>query len=442
MRTPRRNDARHSSGPTTRSANPNDRPAGASFRPTPSGGRRAERGERPAHAPDRPPRNPWGRPAGNGAGQAPLTQAEGILDQDARSYYYVRTRADWVPCPADLFVPPALIERAGLRVGHQITVTARPPRAGDRFSSVADVLRIEGRESDARTWQQFERLTAVSPHRRLRLEVSRDEFTTRAIDLLAPMGRGTRGLIVAPPFAGKTRLLSAIARALATNYPELKIFVVLIDERPEEVTEFRRLGVGNVVASSFDSGAESHLQLAELVLHRAQRLVEIGEDVVFLVDSLTRLARTSNLDSKGTGRTLSGGLDAAALRFPRKLLGAARCTEEGGSLTILATTLVDTGSRMDDHIYEEFKGTGNWELHLSRALAERRIFPAIDVPATGTRREELLYTPEELSAVTKLRRHLQVNAGGQEQMALLLKWLEQTKDNSHLLAAAERLVDK
>ena len=371
-----------------------------------------------------------------------MGEAIGIVDLDPRGYYMVRVRPDWLPSPQDLFVPPPVLDRTGLRVGHVVRVTTRPPRPGDRYGSVGEVLDIDGREPDARSWPHFDQLTAISPFKRLRLETTREEFTTRAIDLLAPLGRGSRGLIVAPPFAGKTRLLTAIAKALHQNYPELKIFIVLIDERPEEVTEFRRLNVGTVVASSFDSGPESHLQLAELVLNRAQRLVEMGEDVVMLVDSLTRLARTSNLDGKGTGRTLSGGIDAAALRFPRKLLGAARGTEEAGSLTILATTLVDTGSRMDDHIYEEFKGTGNWELHLSRSLAERRIYPAIDIPSTGTRREELLYTPEELSATAKLRRHLQISAGGDAQMALLLKWLEQTKDNSFLLAAADRLADK
>jgi transcription termination factor Rho len=263
------------------------------------------------------------------------------------------------------------------------------------------------------------------------------------IDLFCPMGFGTRGLIIAQPFAGKTTLLKNIATSVARRYPESERFILLVDERPEEVTEFRRAEVGIVIGSSFDQGTESHLKNAELLLARAQRLVEQGRDVVMLVDSLTRLARASNLSGPQSGRTMSGGLDPKALQFPRKLFGAARATAEGGSLTVLATVLVDTGSRMDDLVFEEFKGTGNWELRLDRKLAEARLYPAVDIPASGTRREELLYTDSELVAVQRLRRWLYGQAGDrQEQLDLLLKLFRKYPSNQEIIAIGSQLAPK
>jgi transcription termination factor Rho len=333
------------------------------------------------------------------------------------------------------------VRQFGLRTGQCIRAEWRPPAKGQRSASVSQVLAIEGEDPTvAKNWPSFEKLVAESPSRRIRLETGPDDTSGRAIDLFAPMGFGQRGLIIAQPFAGKTTLLRNIASSIAEKYPDCERYILLIDERPEEVTEFRRLAAAHVIGSSFDSGAENHLKNAELLLARAQRLVEKGKDVVILVDSLTRLARASNLTGKQSGRTMTGGLDPAALQFPRRLFGAARATDGAGSLTIIATVLVDTGSRMDDMVFEEFKGTGNWEMRLDRKLSEARLFPAMDIPAAGTRREELLYTPEELTAVQRLRRFLSGQAGDrQEQLDMLLKWFKRFPSNQQIIEVASQI---
>ena len=367
--------------------------------------------------------------------------ADGIFELTPQGHGFLRRDPNWIPSREDLFVPNGLVRQFNLRTGQSLTVAWRPPAKGQRSASVSQVLTIEGQPPvEARNWPLFERLTAESPTRRMLLESGPEDTSGRAIDLLAPLGFGQRGLIIAQPFAGKTTLLRNIAQSIAARYPEAERFILLVDERPEEVTDFRRAEVGQVIGSSYDSGAENHLKNAELLLARAQRLVESGKDVVMLVDSLTRLARASNLTGKQSGRTLSGGLDPAALQFPRRLFGAARATDGRGSFTILATVLVDTGSRMDDMVFEEFKGTGNWELRLDRKLAEARLFPAIDIPASGTRREELLYTPEELAAVQRLRRLLHGQAGDrQEMLDMLLKWFKKFPSNQQIIEAVSQL---
>jgi transcription termination factor Rho len=279
-------------------------------------------------------------------------------------------------------------------------------------------------------------LTPIYPQERLRLESSPSAIATRLMDLIAPIGKGQRGMIVAPPKAGKTTLLKEVANSLTNNYPDLYLLVLLIDERPEEVTDMKRSVAGEVVSSTFDQLPENHVKVAEMVLERARRLVEQGKDVVILLDSITRLARAHNLVIPPSGRTLSGGLDPAALHKPKRFFGAARKLEEAGSLTILATALVETGSRMDDVIYEEFKGTGNMELHLDRRLAERRVFPAIDIQRSGTRKEELLLDPEELELTWNLRRSLAANTSGiAEYTEFLIKRLRNSRSNAEFLAA-------
>jgi transcription termination factor Rho len=366
---------------------------------------------------------------------------EGILELTNQGHGFLRRDANWVPSRDDLFVPNGLIRQLGLRSGQAIKASWRPPSKGQRSASVSQVISVEGQPPNAaRNWPVFDRLTAESPTRRIRLESAPDDISGRAIDLFAPMGFGQRGLIIAQPFAGKTTLLKNIASSIALRYPESERFILLVDERPEEVTDFRRAEVGHVIGSSYDNGAENHLKNAELLMARAQRLVEAGKDVVMLVDSLTRLARASNLNGKQSGRTLSGGLDPAALQFPRRLFGGARATDGPGSFTVIATVLVDTGSRMDDMVFEEFKGTGNWEMRLDRKLAEARLFPAIDVAATGTRREELLYEPDEMLAVQRLRRFLRGQSGDrQEQLDMLLKLLKKFPTNQQIIEAVSQI---
>lgn len=366
---------------------------------------------------------------------------EGILELTNQGHGFVRRDPNWIPSRDDLFVPNGLIRQFSLRTGHHIRANWRPPAKGQRSASVSQLLEVEGKPpAEARNWPQFERLSAESPSRRIYLERGPEDTSGRAIDIFAPMGFGQRGLIIAQPFAGKTTLLRNMALSIAENYPESERFILLIDERPEEVTDFKRANVGQVVGASYDTGADSHLKAAELLMQRAQRLVESGKDVVMLVDSLTRLTRASNMTQKGSGRTMSGGIDPAALTFPRKLFGAARATDGGGSFTIIATVLVDTGSRLDDLVYEEFKGTGNWELRLDRKLAEARLYPAMDIPATGTRREELLLTEDELLAESRLRRFLSGQVGDrQEQLDMLLKWLKKFPTNKQIIEAAAAL---
>jgi transcription termination factor Rho len=332
-----------------------------------------------------------------------------------------------LPDPADPQVPAALIRRFGLRKGDTVEGVR------DRGRPLTGVERINGRTpQELGRRPHFHDLTPLHPRERLRLEHPASGLTGRLVDLVAPVGKGQRGLIVAPPKTGKTVLLQQVAAAIAANHPEARLMVVLLDERPEEVTDMRRSVRGEVYASTFDRSPRQHIALAELVVERAKRLVEQGEDVVILLDSLTRLCRAHNNAAAAGGRTLSGGVDAAALHGPKRLFGAARLTEEAGSLTVLATALVETGSRADDFFFEELKSTGNMELRLDRALADRRVFPAVDITPSGTRREELLLTPAELTAVRGLRRALR-SREGQANLETLLERLRATPDNAAFL---------
>ncbi len=334
-----------------------------------------------------------------------------------------------------VIVSAGLIKQFALRSGDYVVGKARAPRENERYGTLIRVEAINGVDPEtARQRPKFDELIPQFPDRRIRLETTADELATRVIDLLAPIGRGQRGLIVAPPKAGKTTLLKKVARAVVQNEPDIKVIVLLIDERPEEVTDFREEVEGvEVIASTFDEPPQSHIRVAEFVHERAKRIVEEGGHVMILLDSITRLARANNLVTPPTGRTLSGGLDSAALHFPKKFLGAARNIRGGGSLTILATALVETGSRMDDVIFEEFKGTGNMELHLSRRLEERRIFPAIDILKSGTRREELLLGEEVIHKMWLLRKVL-ADMDPAEAMEMLLSRLSKTKSNAEFLA--------
>ncbi|MFE6337857.1 transcription termination factor Rho [Streptomyces sp. NPDC057806] len=345
----------------------------------------------------------------------------GVLDIDSGGKGHLRA-AGLLAAAGDLQVSPALIRRHGLRRGDLVEGVR-----GDR-RTLAEVARVNGRAPE-RDRRNFGDLTPLHPSERIRLEHPAAGLTGRVADLIAPVGKGQRGLIVAPPKTGKTVLLQQIAAAVAGNHPEARLMVVLLDERPEEVTDMRRSVRGEVYASTFDRAPKEHIALADLVIERAKRLVEAGEDVVILLDSLTRLCRAHNNAAAAGGRTLSGGVDASALIGPKRFFGAARATEEGGSLTILATALVETGSRADDYFFEELKSTGNMELRLSRDLAFRRVFPAVDLNPSGTRREELLLTPAELTAVRGLRRALQ----GKDALDTLLQRMRETPDNATFL---------
>lgn len=360
------------------------------------------------------------------------TPVTGVLDI-VGNQGFLRT-AGYHPTPNDPQVTTAQIRKYGLRKGDLVEGTTDRPRA------LGTVERINGREAGAPGVRpHFGDLTPVHPRERLRLETSPGALTTRLVDLVAPVGKGQRGLIVAPPKTGKTLLLQSLANSVAVNHPDAHLMVVLLDERPEEVTDMRRSVRGEVLASTFDRPAKEHIALAELAVERAKRLVELGQDVVILLDSITRLCRAHNNAAPGNGRTLSGGVDSAAVQAPKRLFGAARCAEEGGSLTILATALVDTGSRADDYFFEELKGTGNMELRLDRSLAEKRIFPAIDVTPSGTRREELLLPAAELAAVRGLRRALQ-SRDTQQTLEILLDRMRQSPDNATFLQQIHRTV--
>ena len=366
--------------------------------------------------------------------------AQGILEVLANGSGFLRVRDSLDASPQDPYVAQSQMRAFGLRTGDLVAGTVRPPSGRERSPSLLSIQAVEG-EPPARDQDRplFDSLTAISPETRLRLESGPTDLTGRAIDLVAPLGKGQRGLIVAPPKAGKTQILQRIARSVAANYHDVVLLLLLVDERPEEVTDFRRDGSGQVFASSFDAAPQRHLHLARLVQARAERLVERGRDVFVLLDSLTRLARASNLGAKGTGRSLSGGLDAGAVTMPRQFLGDARNIEGGGSLTILATVLVETGSRLDEIIFEEFKGTGNWEVRLDRRTAERRFYPAMDVAASGTRREELLASEEELDGMNRLRRYLMDYAQTPEGRAeRLLSLLQATPTNAELLRRLPR----
>ncbi|MFO7247506.1 MAG: transcription termination factor Rho [Bacillota bacterium] len=357
---------------------------------------------------------------------------EGILDILPEGYGFLRP-VHYLPSNEDIYISASQIRRFDLRNGDKVSGKVRPPKENERYFGLLQVEAVNGEDPElAAERLHFPALTPLYPEEKLTLETTPDKLSTRIIDLLCPVGKGQRGLIVAPPKAGKTMLLKEIANSIATNYPDIELFVLLIDERPEEVTDMQRSVRGEVVYSTFDEVPEHHIKVAELVLERAMRLVEHKRDVVILLDSLTRLTRSYNLIIPPSGRTLSGGIDPAAFHRPKRFFGAARNVEEGGSLTILATALIDTGSRMDEVIYEEFKGTGNMELHLDRRLAERRIFPAIDIRRSGTRREELLLTKEELEKVWALRKVMQ---DGPEFVELFLRRLRETKSNAEFLAS-------
>ncbi|MGI5396427.1 transcription termination factor Rho [Streptomyces sp. CA-251251] len=359
------------------------------------------------------------------AQHVPAEIASGVLDIDTSGRGHLRGRSLQAE-PADPTLSPALIRRHGLRKGDLVEGVR-----GDR-RTLSEVVRVGGRTPDRQTRRHFHDLTPLHPHERLRLEHPAAGLTGRVADLLAPVGKGQRGLIVAPPKTGKTVLLQQIAAAVAGNHPGSHLMVVLLDERPEEVTDMRRAVRGEVYSSTFDRSAGQHIALADLVIERAKRLVEAGEDVVVLLDSLTRLCRAHNNAASSGGRTLSGGVDAGALLGPKRFFGAARAAEEGGSLTILATALVETGSRADDFFFEELKSTGNMELRLSRELADRRVFPAVDVTGSGTRREELLLSAPESTTVRGLRRVLG-SRDGHSGLETLLERLRRTPDNATFL---------
>ena len=364
---------------------------------------------------------------------------DGILDV-LDNYAFVRT-GGYLPGPNDAYVSLSMVKKFGLRKGDVITGGVRTPRDGERREKFNPLVRLDTVNGDdperSRNRPEFGKLTPLYPQERLRLETDATNLTTRVIDLVAPIGKGQRGLIVSPPKAGKTMVLQSIANAITRNNPECHLMVVLVDERPEEVTDMQRSVQGEVIASTFDRPAEDHTIVAELAIERAKRLVELGHDVVVLLDSMTRLGRAYNLAAPASGRILSGGVDSTALYPPKKFFGAARNIENGGSLTILATALVETGSRMDEVIFEEFKGTGNMELKLDRRLADKRLFPAVDVDASGTRKEEILLAPEELKIVWTLRRVLHA-LEGQQAIELLLSKLRETKSNYEFLMQVQK----
>lgn len=359
--------------------------------------------------------------------------ADGILEILPEGFGFLRV-GGLTPSSDDIYISPSQIRRFALRKGDMVSGQVRPPKEGEKYFALLRVEAVNGADPEfASRRVHFEDLIPVYPDKRLRLEHESKDVTTRLIDLIAPIGKGQRGLVVSAPKAGKTTILKKIANALATNHPELVLLVLLIDERPEEVTDMVRSVNGMVVASTFDQPSSNHVRVADMVLERAKRLVEHGKDVLVLLDSITRLARAYNLEEPPSGRTLSGGVDPAALHNPKRFFGAARNIEEGGSLTIIATALVDTGSRMDDVIFEEFKGTGNMELHLDRKLSEKRIFPSIDANKSGTRKEELLLSPEEFETMWVLRKAMG-NMGPAEMTQLLIDRIQHTKSNQELMS--------
>ncbi|MGZ4686748.1 transcription termination factor Rho [Oryzihumus sp.] len=372
-----------------------------------------------------------------------LVPVAGILDV-LDNYAFVRT-SGYLPGPNDVYVPLGMVKKNGLRKGDAVTGAVKALREGEqpgnsrqKFNALVRLDTVNGMTPEqARARVEFGKLTPLYPQERLRLETEPTVLTTRLIDLVAPIGKGQRGLIVSPPKAGKTMVLQAIANAITTNNPEAHLMIVLVDERPEEVTDMQRTVKGEVIASTFDRPAEDHTTVAELAIERAKRLVEMGHDVVVLLDSITRLGRAYNLAAPASGRILSGGVDSSALYPPKRFFGAARNIENGGSLTILATALVETGSKMDEVIFEEFKGTGNMELRLSRQLADRRIFPAVDVNPSGTRREEILMSAEELKIVWKLRRVLSA-LDSQQGIELLIDRLKKTRSNVEFLMQVQK----
>ncbi|MGI5854440.1 MAG: transcription termination factor Rho [Bacillota bacterium] len=357
-----------------------------------------------------------------------MEYTKGVLEILPDGFGFLR-RGDYAPSNDDIYVSASQIRRFMLRTGDNVSGLVRPPKDTEKYHALLRVERVNDLDPEQSAGRKpFEDLTPIYPNRRLRLETESKEIAMRLMDVISPIGKGQRGMIVSPPKAGKTTLLKNIANSLTTNHPELELIVLLIDERPEEVTDMQRSVRGEVISSTFDQPSENHVRVAELVLERAKRMVESGRDVVILLDSITRLARAYNLVEPPSGRTLSGGVDPSALHKPKRFFGAARNIEEGGSLTVMATALVETGSRMDEVIFEEFKGTGNMEVHLDRKLADRRIFPAIDLVRSGTRKEELLLDNDELEAMWVIRKVLGA-MGPAETMELLLDRFSHTKTN-------------
>ncbi len=368
----------------------------------------------------------------------------GILDILDEGYGFLR-QDSLLPGPNDIYVSQSQIRRFGLRNGDTILGQVRSPKNGEKYQGLIRVEAVNGLDPElSRNRPNFNSLTPTFPDRMINLETTPTNLSTRLLNLISAIGRGQRGLIVSPPKAGKTILLKHIANAVSTNYNDLHLMICLIGERPEEVTDMKRSVRGEVISSTFDEPVENHTRVAELALERAKRLVEVGKDVIILLDGITRLTRSYNLAMPPSGRTLSGGIDSVALYPPKRFFGAARNTEEGGSLTIIATCLIDTGSRMDELIYEEFKGTGNLELHLDRKLAEKRIFPAIDIPRSGTRREELLLDENTLKQVWLLRRMVAVvsanSSNSTEGTELVLERMARTQSNAEFLATLTREV--
>ena len=370
-------------------------------------------------------------------------EVEGILEIVEENDFGFLRFSNFLTSDKDIYVSPTQIRRFRLKTGDKIRGITRLPNPGEKFGALLYVLTVNGDEPGAAIRRpDFDSLTPVFPYERLRLETDTRTLATRVIDLVAPIGKGQRGLIVAPPKAGKTVLLKQVAHAIEENYPEVELIILLVDERPEEVTDMKRsLKSGEVIYSTFDELPEHHVKVTEMVLARAQRLVEHGKDVVILLDSITRLARAYNLVVPASGRTLSGGLDPGALHKPKKFFGAARKMEEGGSITILATALVETGSRMDDVIFEEFKGTGNMELHLDRKLSEMRIFPAVSLNKSGTRREDLLLDQDEMEAVWLMRRAM-ASRNTQDVAEEIIDNLAHTKNNSNFVQIIKKVLSK
>jgi transcription termination factor Rho len=369
------------------------------------------------------------------AQRAGVLFSEGVIEVLPEGFGFLRSQSfNYLPCPEDIYVSPSQIRRFDLQTGNLIAGQIRPPKEKEKFFALLKVEAVDGEEPDkAKDKTHFDNLTPLFPNKRFILETAADELSTRVLDLVCPIGKGTRGLIVAPPRTGKTVLMQKIANAILKNNPESYLFILLIDERPEEVTDMERSCKGaEVISSTFDEPPERHVQVAEMVIEKARRMVEHKRDVVILLDSITRLARAYNTVQPHSGKILSGGVDANALHKPKRFFGAARNIEEGGSLTIMATALVDTGSRMDEVIFEEFKGTGNMEVHLDRALVDRRVFPSINIERSGTRKEELLYHPDEASRVVILRRAL-TGVPPVEAMDLMLGKLKKTRSNIEFL---------
>jgi transcription termination factor Rho len=374
------------------------------------------------------------------ATQNGLIFAEGVLESMPEGFGFLRSPANnYLPGPDDIYVSPSQIRRFDLRKGDTISGQVRAPKDNEKYFALLKVDAVDGLDPEKSGERPlFDNLTPLYPDQRIHLELPDGNMTLRVLDLMTPVGKGQRALIVSPPRAGKTTILQDYAHAFATNHAEVALIVLLIDERPEEVTDMERSVKGEVVSSTFDEPAERHVHVAEMVLAKAKRLVEAGKDVAILLDSITRLARAYNTVTPHSGRVMTGGIDASTLQKPKRFFGAARNIEGGGSLSIIATALVDTGSKMDDIIFEEFKGTGNMECILDRRLVDRRVWPAIDVARSGTRKEELLYTEEEISKVRLIRKAL-ADMNGVEATEMLLQKMRRTKDNAEFLAKLDTL---